>query len=562
MARWQRPVWPNDQAISPTGDTAFVGMDLKTEDPAKLLTGWYQEGYNLRLENGGMASRKGVIAPGAYNAVSYGQIYGVGLFSDPDGLEWLVLAVANGVWFARDGETPKFLPMATVINYPVEFSQAFNILYLWRGANQTPLRWKGDWSVYWEELPNPSTGTPPDSTRYPVPNAVTAETFANRMLVPHDRDSVAVSDIGSDSYQWAVNDFRINFGEADALVRVFPWVQETVLFFKQHSVFQLANVMGDLSQVILQKLPGQLGLCGLKAVTAVAGDILFLDTSGAYKIMQVFEGSPQASSLPISDQIKPLINSINWNAAAGIRTENRRERVYFAVPLMNATRNNVLLVYNLISASWESIDTFDDPDIRIDDLIKTNYIGERRIFGIDRVKGLVLLLEQGRTDLLGPSGDFEKQIQFGVLTRGYLGVGPRNAFPRVGFDVSTWNPSFTIDAFVDGSNAKNLVTNRTKDRTIYELFGKAAWNPVNTGDDHGSARRRDYSVGFQTSQNGFMLGNNGIQVEREQEGTERYAVDLDGRYCQFRIQNSAGSIGVRSVILEDYEAQREPRHHI
>jgi hypothetical protein len=553
MSRWQRPVWPNDQVIMPTGDTAFVGMDLKTRDPLQMLTGWYAEGYNLRLENGGMASRKGSLCPGALNYISYGQIYGVGIFSDPNGLEWLALAVAQGVWFTRDSESAKLIPMTTVINYTVEFSQSFNNFYMWRGPAMTPLMWQGDWSVYWQELPNPGD----DTTRIPMPNAVTAECMSNRILTPHDRDSLAISDIGESIYQWAVNDFRINFGEADTLVRVFPWVQECVLCFKQHSIFQLANVTGDLSATTLQKLPGTKGLVGLKAVTVVAGDIYFLDYSGVYQISQVFEGSPQAGSLPVSDNIKPVMDSINWNAAAGIRAENRRERVYFAVPLQNAIRNNVLLVYNMMSSSWESIDTFGDPDFRIDDLVKTNWVGDRRLFAIDRVKGIVLLLEQGRTDILGNTTDYEYQIDFGVLTRGYAGVGPRNKFPRVGIDCATWNPSFTVEAFVDGSNAKTLVSDRTKDRTKYEIFGKANWNQENLNDDHASSRRKDYSVGLP-----LMLGQNGVQLERQQESTERFSVDMYGRYCQFRIQNTIGTLGIRSVIVEDFEDQRAPRTEV
>ena len=557
MSRWERPAGSNDEVASIGGDTAFIGMDQKTRDPAQMMTGWYQEGYNLRLENGGMATRKGGVCPATFNSAQYGQIYGVGIYSDPNGLEWLALANANGVWFARDGEAPQFLPMSDKIDYTVEFSQAFNIFFMWRGPTMTPLMWKGDWSVYWQPLPDP-----PDTTRKVMPNAVTAETFANRILAPHDRDSIAISDIGEAYYQWTTNDFRVNFGEADTLVRVFPWVQETVICFKQHSIYQLSNVSGDLSATTLQKLPGTLGLAGVKAVTAVSGDILFMDSSGVYKISQVFEGSPQAGSLPVSDAIKPLISSINWNAAAGIRAEHRRERVYFAVPLQNATRNSALLVYNLLSASWESIDTFGDPNFRIDDLVKTNYIGERRLFAIDREKGLVVLLEQGRTDLLGNNVEREFQIQFGVLTRGYLGPGPRSSFPRVGIDMATWNPSFSVEAFVDGSNAKTLIEDRTKDRTKYEVFGRPNWDPTNSKDDHATARRKDYSVGFQTPLDGFMLGYNGIQVEREQEVTERFPIDMTGRYCQFRIENSVGSVGIRSVILEDNEDQREPRHQI
>ena len=773
MPRWQRPAGPNDQVLSPVGDTAFVGMDLKTRDPAALLIGWYQESYNVRIENGGLATRKGCLAPGWCNYISYGPIYGVGIYSDPSGQEYMAIAVSAGVWFTYDGGNAIMVPMATKINYPVEFSQAFQNFYMWRGPTMTPLVWQGNWSVYWQELNDPGavatlytntwnwnsstyewnwkntaspgsgqistdtnawtsataridvskttadgtniatdlliprvgdtitiqdqstsanwaqynitatavdngtyvsyavtwnsgsgttannnavltvtfwgegevatdandwsasttavyvtkqtadgtdassklslpqvgysirmqqvsnsqiwvqwkinaagidegtfviyqvswnsgSGTTPlnnapltvsflatskaDTTRKPMPNAITAETFANRILVPHDRDGMAISDIQQDSYQWTVNDFRINAGEADILVRIFPWVQETVLCFKQHSIFQMANVAGDLSQTTLQKLPGNLGLCGLKAVVAVAGDIFFMDWSGVYKVTQVFEGSPQASSLPVSDNIKPLIDSINWTCAAGIRAGTRRERVYFAVPLLNAVRNNVLLVYNMVTTAWESIDTFGNPDFRIDDLIQTNYVGERRLFAIDRQLGLVLLLEQGKTDLMGQDGTFEHQIQFAVLTRGYAGVGPRNNFPRVGIAMATWNPEFSVEAFVDGSNAKQLVADRTKDRTKYDAFGKPQWNSENLNDDHASARRKDYSVGLP-----LRIGYNGVQIERQQESTERFEVDMFGRYCQFRVSNTQGTVGIRSVVLEEFEDQREAR---
>lgn len=563
MPRWARP-GQLDQSLgwqfpTPVGDTAFVGMDLKTKDPAQLLTGWYQEGYNARIENGGLATRKGCLAPGAYNYIQYGQIYGVGVYSDPNGQEYLAIAVNAGVWFTYDGGQAVMVPTPDNINYPVEFSQSFQNFYMWRGPSLAPLMWQGNWSIYWDEVadlaplpaPTPPSGTQVYST---LPNAYTAETFANRILVPYGRDGLAISDIEESYYNNTTNDFRINAGEADVLVRIFPWVQETVLCFKSHSIFQMANVTGDLSGTTLQKLPGTLGLCGLKAVVAVSGDILFMDWGGVYKISQVFEGSPQASTLPVSDNIKPLIDSINWTAAAGIRAGNRRERVYFAVPLENATRNNVLLVYNLVTTAWESVDTFGDPKFRIDDLVQTNYIGERRLFAIDRQQAKVLLLEQGRTDLMGGDITFEQQIQFGVLTRGYAGSAPRSNFPRVGIEVSTWNPEFSVEAYVDGSNCKQLVSDRIKDRTKYDVFGKPVWNSENLNDDHASSRRRDYSVGLP-----LMIGYNGVQIERQQESTERFQVDMFGRFCQFRIQNTQGTIGIRAVVLEDFEDQREVR---
>jgi hypothetical protein len=53
------------------------------------------------------------------------------------------------------------VPMADKINYPVEFSQAFQNFYMWRGPSMTPLVWQGNWSIYWQELPDVP---PPDET--------------------------------------------------------------------------------------------------------------------------------------------------------------------------------------------------------------------------------------------------------------------------------------------------------------------------------------------------------------------------------------------------------------
>jgi hypothetical protein len=56
-----------------------------------------------------------------------------------------------------------------------------------------------------------------------------------------------------------------------------------------------------------------------------------------------------------------------------------------------------------------------------------------------------------------------------------------------------------------------------------------------------------------------MLGSNGIQIERAQEGTYRYTVRSKGRYLQLRIQSTQGHLGVRSIMVESYEDQRAVR---
>src|SRR5215475_6589128 len=202
MARWRGAGTLDEHPVA-TGDVSFVGMDMRSQDPASIPQGFYREGYNCRCTNGGLATRLGSLTPGALNAVDYNEIFGTGLFSNPNGLEWLAVASSSVVWFTRDGEYPRFIPLPDTIDYPVEFSQAFDVFFLWRGPDVPPLLWKGDWLVYWEKFPPPIA----TSGRTTVPNAYYSETASNRMLVPYGKDRVAVSDIADyTSYDWTLND--------------------------------------------------------------------------------------------------------------------------------------------------------------------------------------------------------------------------------------------------------------------------------------------------------------------------------------------------------------------
>jgi hypothetical protein len=551
MSRW-RVYGQTETPQAQVGDNAFAGLDMQTPDPAQMQPGTYREGYNVRLENTGLMTRRGTLYPGSYNYVQYNQIFGTGIFSDPNGLEWICVAVASGVWFARDGEAPRFIPMTSVINYPVEFVQAFDKLFMFRGPDLTPLLWAGDWSIFWEEFPLPTGG------RQTIPNAYTAEFVANRLVVPYGKDHIAVSDIGDyTEYDWVFDDFQINTGQSDQLIRVFPWIKNTVLCFKEHSTFAVSNVVGDLSATTLDQISNNIGLVGRHAVVQVGNDVFFMDTGGVYQISQIFETSPQVQALPLSNAIKPVIDSINWNASDGIWAQSRRERLYFAVPLKNATRNNALLVYNLVAGAWESIDIFADPDFRVDALVKAQYNTERRIFAIDEVRGLVILLEQGKTDIMGNSATYEWPIETSVMTRGYLGQAQRTNFRRVEVDVATWNPDLNVEAYVDGTNAKTLIAEDIADRTKYEVWGRADWNPVNLNDDHANDYREDYSVMLP-----LRIGYYGVEIERKQEQSIRCPVNMFGRYCQLKIESSQGYLNLRTVVFEGFEDQRAERSQI
>lgn len=553
MSRYRFSNARTEETAEILGDQSFSGLVQKTTDPSQLTAGQLRVVENGRIENGVLGTRDGVVACTNLNPISYGKIYGRGLFADPNSFRWMLLAVAGGVWAVADGSPRHFigLPAGTIITAPCELVTAFSVVLLFRGPDLPPLYWDG---VFGDAFTTPPA--PLDVTKVTIPNAITAEFVADRLIVPNLKDSINVSDIGDyTSFSLNYSGFQINQGEADNLVRVFPWMNQSVVLFKSKSIYLAQNVTGDLSSLSLTQVVDGVGLVGRKAVVMVGNEIFYMDRGGVNKISQIFEDTPETRALPISDPIKPTMDNINWQYASGIVAAWRRERVYFAVPLGQSTFNNALLVWNIPNEAWESIDTFTNTDFSMDDIVTMDYNGDRRLVAIDFAAGQLLLLEEGSQDsfnLISPP----EYIQFRVVTRGYIGDSKRSSYRRLGVSLATWNPNFSVNVSMDGVARKfSLASNVTKSNIEYYTFDKKNWNPSNVNDDWDTAGRMDYSVN--TSIPLFL--KEGIVVDQMQETWENYVIDRPGKYCELEIINIQGRIEVRGIVFEGYESQRADR---
>ncbi len=72
----------------------------------------------------------------------------------------------------------------------------------------------------------------------------------------------------------------------------------------------------------------------------------------------------------------------------------------------------------------------------------------------------------------------------------------RKRFPFVNLNLRTFNPSYTLQALLDGANEIfTLRADRTKDNTQYlKPAGKARWVTTNENEDHATMFREDYHV--------------------------------------------------------------------
>jgi hypothetical protein len=329
---------------APDGDLAFRGVDMRVH-PAQLPPGLVAFARNMRFRNGVAETRPGTAKIGWTNHTDstgikpWGTVYGWGVFSDPvTGVQYSLVAADGGVHYTRSHNIAQqlTLPSGVTITAAVEFVQCFDVVVLFRGADLAPLVLR-NFNDGFELIDQTTTGT----GTLDIPNASYGVLVANRLLIPHDNDLVAASDILDYTRYTLFNDFRINQGEADRLIALKPFGPSTVVALKEQSVYAVSNVYGDLSDIRLSNVTRRYGCVARKSVVDVGTDLLWLSPLGVASLNLTSQNEVQAGgglgSQPMfSAPIQPLIDRINWNfasAAVGAFWDNK---FYLAVPLDDA----------------------------------------------------------------------------------------------------------------------------------------------------------------------------------------------------------------------------------
>jgi hypothetical protein len=314
---------------------AQIGL---TVDKPSLAGVWnvfnYTTGRWIGVGTAGGSSR----TVGVGGAFSWGTIYGMGVFKDPTTLrELLIVATAGGVYYTSPNNIPYpiQLPSGVTLSAPVTFTQAFDKFIMHRGKALTAL-YISNARTSWSELTQSVLDNPIDGTDT-IPNGERSLFFQNRLFIPCRNDEIAVSDFNDISrYVPTLQEFRVNQGSADKLVAITKFNDQTIIAFKEQSVYAINNVYGDLSALQLDQLSDRFGLVSAKTVAQVGNDLWFLTQIGVMSIRQTEQNKLQGVVLPVSEAVQPLIERINWKYASGSVAAYADNKYYLAVPLDNA----------------------------------------------------------------------------------------------------------------------------------------------------------------------------------------------------------------------------------
>jgi len=277
----------------------------------------------------------------------WSEVHGVGVFSDPFTFqEYLIIAAEGQVYYTQPHNQPQLmtLPAGVTLTGKVEFTQTFDVLLMHRGVSDSALKLPRI-TLPWQLADKSPRG---DGTQG-IPNATHSLFLQNRLFVPNDNDEVAVSDLNDYTrYVPILQEFKVNQGSADELVAIFKFNDTTIIALKEHSLYGLLNVYGNLSALQQDEITTEYGCVARKSIAHVGRDLWFLSELGVMSLVQTVENKLQGVTLPISDPIQPIINRIHWGYASGAVGKVWDSKYYLAVPLDDAE----VLGPNLIDSSY------------------------------------------------------------------------------------------------------------------------------------------------------------------------------------------------------------------
>lgn len=172
----------------------------------------------------------------------------------------------------------------------------------------------------------------------PIPPAEDGFFFGNRLYLITGKDLVAQSDIGDFTrYQPIPSTFRINEGDSYTLRAIYPFNEDTMLFFKSGLVAK-ATGLSDLSTAVGPlNVTQAYGLAGRLAIADHGADVYWLTSELRVSSLQLTElNKEQGTNVALSDPLLQTFGRINPAYVDGIRLTIHNGFLYVALPLDDA----------------------------------------------------------------------------------------------------------------------------------------------------------------------------------------------------------------------------------
>lgn len=462
-------------------------------------------------------------------------VYASGTYSDPldAGSQWIMLAGPNSVGFHANGRQSRVVdyPSGQTVSEQSTIVQANNRVYLFRGPSETPLVWDGNWSNDFTV----ATGSIPESSQ--------AIYYQNRLWAIDGKDTLSASDV-LDFTTWnnLDNSFNLSKGDSNFLVTTYPFGDTTIIVFKNRSILAITGVDGALNDIVATEITRQVGAIGINSVVSVGPDLVYMsDRNINLLTLTATNNAIQHKTLPLSRNIQRIFQRVNWNVANKVSMGYNDNKLYVALPLDNATACNAVVVYNFVTENWYGEWNFaDEMNMTIQGWAVVNYLGLQRMHCISE-DGRIFVTDEGPNDI---SGTTVAEITTSLTTRAYRMDDGNRVNRRMWADISTWRPSYSVTAYVDGASENTvLVTNQTYARSQSWIFGDSTYSLTNSGDNYNRQGRKDYA-GLPSES---IQPQSGFLPEMRQDYRIPLIFRRKGRLVWYKVENAQGVLSLNGI---------------
>ena len=505
------------------------------------------------------------------NSASLG-VYASAVYSDPNsiGQTWIMIVGFDSVGFYANGYTGKSISLgAYTVTVQSTIVQANNYVYIFRGPDEKPLYWDGNWNGTFELVPD----TTLPASFLSIPNSNQATFCQNRLWVIDGKDEVAASDIlAFTDYDPIANELHINTGGSDYLVATFPFGQDSLIAFKNKSILLIQNIQGALSDPItgvpiatVTEITRQVGLVGINGVTSIGPDLAYVSNQNINLLtLTSTNNSLQHKTLPLSTRIDMIMSRVNWKVGYKISIGYWSNKLYVALPVDNSLVCNAVVVYNFTTENWFGEWSFDSTlNMCIQSWQVIDYLGVQRMHAVTE-DGRIFVTDEGQNDI---SGATVAEISTQLVTRAY-DTSNVNHFQRRAFvDLATNRPEVSVSAFTEGASEESVIlTDQTYSRSESWKFADSAYDLTNANNDFNRAYRKDYSTGSLGGNDpsppspgqpatGLQTGT-GFQPEMEQQYRLPLITRRQGRLSWLELTNTQGYMRIMAVGYEARAGQR------
>ena len=264
------------------------------------------------------------------------------------------------------------------------------------------------------------------------------DTFETRNIL----DEVIASDIlDTDTYDQVYAQYRFNAGTSDFVVALHSFAEDRLLVFNRNSIHIVTNTT-DLKGASTQILTDEVGCVARKSIEQIGNQVIFLSDNGVYGTQFLDEYNLRGTEIPLSEPINESIQRINKNAQENAVAVYFDNRYYIAVPLDSSTNNNAILIYNFLNKQWESIDTVNDANYHVSNLLVLGDGDKRGVYAVNDIGGVHRIDHRldGVDRVITQIGGTEQSLQIpgALTTRQYtLGTLDRKRWKEFDFHIQS-----------------------------------------------------------------------------------------------------------------------------